>query len=61
VSRAEIESVGFQWGSLDEALARYDVKHLPMGWNTSGSDGERFFYVPNPALGLWAYRQKYTI
>jgi len=58
VSRAEIESVGYEWGSLDEAMARYDVKKLPMGWNTM-PDGERIFFVPNPALGLWAERRRF--
>jgi len=58
VSRAEIESVGYEWGSLDEAAARYDVKKLPMGWNTMPG-GERIFFVPNPALGLWAERRRF--
>ena len=58
VSRAEIESVGFEWGSLDEALARYDVKKLGLGWNIL-PDGERIFFVPNPALGLWAERKRF--
>ena len=55
LSRSEIESVGFEWGDIDEAMARYDVRRLAAGWNT-GRDGERFFFVPNPALGLWALR-----
>jgi nickel-dependent lactate racemase len=59
VSRSEIESVGFEWGSLDEALARYDIKKLKLGWNTQ-SNGERIFFVPNPALGLWAERKKFS-
>jgi hypothetical protein len=25
------------------------------GWNTL-PDGERIYYISNPALGLWAYR-----
>ena len=58
VSRSEIESAGYQWGSLDEALSRYDIKQLKLGWNTM-SDGERIFYVPNPALGLWAERKRF--
>jgi nickel-dependent lactate racemase len=58
VSHAEIESVGYEWGSLDEAAARYDVKKLPMGWNTM-PDGERIFFVPNPALGLWAEKRRF--
>jgi len=59
VSRKEIESVGFEWGDIGEASARYDVHKLATGWNT-GSDGERFFFVPNPALGLWALRDSFT-
>jgi hypothetical protein len=53
LSRAEVESVGYEWGSLEEALSRYDTEHLKPGWNTL-PDGERIFFVSNPALGLWA-------
>jgi nickel-dependent lactate racemase len=59
VSRAEIESVGYEWGSLDEGMARYDVGKLSLGWNTM-SDGERIFFVPNPALGLWAEKTRFN-
>jgi nickel-dependent lactate racemase len=58
LSRKEIESVGFEWGDLKEAEARYDTNTLSMGWNTH-TDGERFFYVPNPGLGLWAERKRF--
>ena len=34
---------------------RYDPKRMQDGWNTM-SDGERVFFVRNPALGLWAHR-----
>jgi len=56
ISRGEIESVGFEWGDIADAAARYDVRKLSAGWNT-GSDGERFFFVPNPAMGLWTTRE----
>jgi len=58
LSRQEIESVGFEWGDITEATARYDVHKLKTGWN-SGSDGEKFFFLPNPALGLWALRDSF--
>ena len=58
VSREEIEAVGFEWGSLEEALNRYDVKKLKLGWNTL-NDGEKIFFVPNPALGLWSERKRF--
>jgi nickel-dependent lactate racemase len=59
LSRAEIESAGYEWGSLDEALARYDPRALRPGWNTIAG-GERIFFVPNPALGLWAERKRFN-
>jgi nickel-dependent lactate racemase len=58
ISRRDIESVGFAWGDIGEAMARYDVHGLSAGWNI-GVDGERFFFVPNPALGLWALREQF--
>jgi len=58
VTRKEIESVGFQWGDLKEALKRYDINKLASGWNTL-SDGEKIFFVPNPALGLWAEKRRF--
>jgi len=58
LSRREIESVGFEWGDIGEATARYNVNKLATGWNT-GKDGERFFFVPNPALGLWALKTRF--
>ena len=55
LSREEIESVGYQYGDVNAMLQRYDPKVLRDGWNTL-PDGERIYYVSNPALGLWAYR-----
>jgi hypothetical protein len=57
LSRGEIESAGYEWGDLAQALARYGAPALRPGWNLRG--GERFFYVPNPALGLWAEKSRF--
>jgi len=59
ISRQEIENAGFEWGDINEAKRRYDVFNLAAGWN-AGSDGEKFFFVPNPALGLWALRENFA-
>ena len=59
MNRGEIEAAGFLWGDLEEAQNRYNINKLESGWNT-GSGGERFFYVPNPALGLWAERRRFN-
>jgi len=53
LTRQEIESAGFEWGDLNEALERYDINKLNSGWNTLPGE-ERIFFVSNPALGLWA-------
>jgi nickel-dependent lactate racemase len=58
LSRAEIEGVGYQWGNLTEGLSRYDPRTLGLGWNTL-PEGERIFFVPNPALGLWAEQSRF--
>ena len=59
VTRKEIESVGFQWGDLNEVRQHCDISKLASGWNTL-ADGEKIFYVPNPALGLWAEKQRFN-
>jgi len=59
LSCAEIEGVGFKWADLAETTRRYDPARLRDGWNTL-PDGERIFYISNPALGLWAYRGRFS-
>ncbi|TVR41933.1 MAG: DUF2088 domain-containing protein [Planctomycetota bacterium] len=57
LSRKEIESVGYSWGDLDAYSARYDRRQLRPGFNNHA--GERIFYIPNPALGLWAHKSRF--
>jgi nickel-dependent lactate racemase len=59
LSRGEIESAGYEWGGLDEALRRYRPGALTPGWNNLPG-GERIFFIPNPALGLWAERRRFS-
>jgi nickel-dependent lactate racemase len=55
LSQREIESAGYEWGDINAAMANYDIGKLATGWNTA-ADGEHFFFVPNPAMGLWALK-----
>ena len=57
LTKEEIESVGYGWGDLAEMLRRYNPDKLKQGFNTVG--GEEVFFVPNPALGLWAHRNRF--
>jgi len=54
LTREEVEGVGYRYGDLAAMSERYDVKTLVDGWNVL-PDGERIYYISNPALGLWAY------
>ncbi len=58
LSRQEIESVGFIYADIDEITAKYDPAKLKDGFNTV-PDGEEIFYISNPAIGLWAYKDRF--
>ena len=58
LTQREIEGVGFKCADLNTMTQRYDPKKLKDGWNTL-ADGEKFFYISNPALGLWACRSRF--
>jgi nickel-dependent lactate racemase len=57
LTREEIEGVNFGYAPLDEMMRRYDPAKLRDGFNMV--DGEEVFYVSNPALGLWSYRERF--
>lgn len=57
LTREEIESVGFAYADLNEMSAKYDIKAMNHGWNEDG-EGE-FFFISNPALGLWAVEERF--
>jgi nickel-dependent lactate racemase len=59
LTQREIEDVGFNYADLNTMTQRYDPKKLKDGWNTL-PDGEKIFYISNPALGLWACRSRFT-
>lgn len=59
LTREEIESVGFQWGDIDETMRRYDPSQLKEGFNIL-PNGEEIYYISSPALGLWAYKDRFA-
>jgi len=58
LSEDEIEGVGFRYAEVHEMMARYDPSWLVDGFNQLGD--ERIFFISNPALGLWAYKNRLT-
>jgi len=59
LTRAEIEGVGYRWADLAAMRRRYDPATLTDGWQVM-PDGERIYYISNPALGLWAHRARFA-
>jgi len=58
LTQAEIESVGFKYADIDKVTAKYNPDKLKDGFNIM-PDGEEIFYISNPALGLWAFRERF--
>jgi len=59
ITRQEIESVGFLWADYDEMIKKYNPETLKNGFNKM-PDGEEIFFISNPALGLWAYKDRFS-
>jgi len=59
ISQADIEGVGYGYASLEAMLKKYDVEKMSLGWNKLPG-GERVFFVPNPALGLWTTKERFN-
>ena len=59
ISREEIESVNYQYGDIAEMMKRYHPERLQDGYNFL-PDGEEIFYISNPAVGLWAWKEKFV-
>ncbi len=59
LTKEEIESVNFGYADLNSMMKRYDPEKLKDGYNTM-PDGEEIFYISNPALGLWAFKERFN-
>jgi nickel-dependent lactate racemase len=59
LTREEMESVGYHFGSLKDMQHNYDVKKLKDGYNTMPG-GEEIYFISNPALGLWSSRNRFV-
>lgn len=60
ISREEIQSVNYDYADLAEMMEHYNPDVLSDGFNTLPG-GEEIFYISNPALGLWSWKDKFEI
>jgi len=57
LTREEICGAGLDYADLESMAKKYNPQELKYGYNQV--DGEEIFFVPNPGLGLWAYRGRF--
>jgi hypothetical protein len=58
LSKEEIESVGFKWADIDDIMKNYHFNELKDGYNTL-PDSDKIYFISNPALGLWAHKDRF--
>jgi nickel-dependent lactate racemase len=57
LSPQEIEGVNFKYQPIREVTEKYNPDKLKDGFNTL-ENGEEIYFISNPALGLWACRDR---
>jgi len=58
ISASDIQSVNYRFASLETMMERYDPGKLNDGFNVL-PDGEEIYYISNPALGLWSWKENF--
>ena len=58
ISKKEIEDVNFEYASPSEMLIKYNPEKLKDGFNKL-PDGEEIYFISNPGLGLWSYKDRF--
>jgi len=53
----DIRNVNYDHISLNEAKEGYKIENLVPGFNEV--NGEKIYYIENPAIGLWVYRERF--
>jgi nickel-dependent lactate racemase len=58
IAEEEVEEAGFDYAPIDAMLKRYNPEKLSEGYNVL-PDGEELFFISNPAIGLWAWKNRF--
>ena len=59
LTKEEVEGAAFKYADCAETMKKYDPAVLHDGYNEV--DGEKIYYISNPALGLWADKKKFEL
>ena len=57
IEREAMEAVKFGYRDLGDAMKQFNPDRLKDGFNTV--DGEEIYYISNPALGLWSWKERF--
>lgn len=57
LSKQEVETAGYKYLDIKEALRKYNPDKLKEGYNTV--DGEEIYFISSPSAGLWASKEKF--
>jgi len=57
LGRKEIESVGYKYADLKKISDLFKIEDKNNGFHMD-ENGEEFYFIQNPALGLWAYEKR---
>lgn len=60
LTKEEIEDANYKYDDLNLMMQKYNPELLIDGFNKL-PDGEEIFFISNPALGLWAYKNRFNI
>ncbi|MDD4219194.1 MAG: lactate racemase domain-containing protein [Sphaerochaetaceae bacterium] len=58
LTQQEVESVGYLYGDLAQAKAKYITDSTVEGLNTD-AEGNSYYFISNPAVGLWAHPDRF--
>ena len=58
ISKKEIESVNCSYADLEQMRSRYNPQKLKDGFNLV--NGEEIFFISNPGLGLWSWKEQFN-
>ena len=60
LTKEEVEGVNYNYAPISSVYKKYDPSKLREGFNVL-DDGEKIYYITNPALGLWADRKRFQM
>jgi nickel-dependent lactate racemase len=59
LTEEEIESVNYKYADFNLMMEKYNPELLSDGFNRL-PDGEEIFFISNPAIGLWVYKDRFN-